>query len=114
MNVYLGATAAMLLLPAVAVVALLRWARWARRQRAGRFVVWTAHGLAALAGLVIVTGIASGVLGAGRVLERDAVEPSAKARMLASGIAEAMNRSGRRLGEVHAGLRSADLRVGTQ
>ena len=60
---WLFAIAAVLLVPPLSVVGLVLWAGRQRRQRAARPTVWTANGLAALAGLVIVAGIpAPGVL----------------------------------------------------
>jgi hypothetical protein len=85
----LFAIAAGLLVPPLSVVGLVLWAGRLRRQRAARPTVWTAYGLAALAGLVIVAGMVPGVLAV--TVKTEGVEPSAKARALADRISEAMN-----------------------
>lgn len=77
--------------PPLSVVGLVLWAGRLRRQRAARPTVWTAYGLAALAGLVIVAGMVPGVLAVTGVVKTEGVEPSAKARALAERISEAMN-----------------------
>ena len=83
--------AVVLLLPPLSVVGLVLRAGRLRRQRAGRFTVWAAYGLASLAGLLIVAGMVPGVLAVTGVFQTEGVEPSGKARALGEGISEAMN-----------------------
>lgn len=81
--------AAVLLVPPAAVLGLVLWAR--RLRGAGRFAVWTAYGVAAIAALVIIVGLVVGFFRAATAVHAQDVEPSRKARALAVGISEAMN-----------------------
>jgi hypothetical protein len=87
--------AVVLLLPPVSVVGLTIWAGRLRRRGAPRFIVWSAFGLAALAGLVVVGGLigglVTGIVGTTGTVGGMPVEPSQKARALAQGISEVMN-----------------------
>ena len=82
---------AVFLIPPLSVVGLVLWARRLRRQGAGRVAVWTADGLAALAGVVIVAGMVPGILVVTGAIKTAGVEPSGKARALAEEISAAMN-----------------------
>ena len=88
---WLLVSAVVLLLPPLSVVGLVFWARRLRWQGAGHLIVWTAYGLAAIAGLLVVAGMVPGVLAVTGVFQTEGVEPSGKARALGEGISEAMN-----------------------
>jgi hypothetical protein len=83
---------AIFLVPLAAASGLWVWARWlARQNSAPPLASYTGYGIAVVAALPIVAGVASGFHSALGPISGVTLDPSQKARILAEGISEAMN-----------------------